>query len=229
MIRNTAPPSYDNLTVLLPTRNEEQSIKAVLQEVLSHLSGAKIVVADSSEDETPIIALNMGATVFATPPKGKAFAIRDAVAKITTPYVIMMNSDFTYPAYYGRALYALLEADIDVVVGCRVLVDKGSMTALHSIGNFGLSALVSVLYFRRVIDACSGMWGFKTDILQSFDLKSKGFQLEADLLAHTIKGEHKFAQVPIGYRARLEDSRAKLTAKDGLKIAAFMIKSRFSK
>lgn len=163
-----------------------------------------------------------------TPPRGKGYAVNFSLFAIDTPYVIMMNADLTYPAEYLPLLYSLLRYGFDVVVGHRSMVDKGAMPLLHSIGNFGLSSLASLLYLRRVYDVCSGMWGFRTEALKSFNLKSYGFTLEADLLTNTFKRRLKFAQIPIGYRKR-GGSESKLTVADGLKIAQFLVKERFGR
>ena len=68
------------------------------------------------------------------------------------------------------------------------------------------------------------MWGFKTSILKSFDIQSKGFTLEAELFTNCVKGKYKLEQIPIGYRKRLDGSYAKLKIRDGFKIAWFLIK-----
>lgn len=221
--------NWEDLTILLPTKNEELSIKEVLEEIGSVSPNIHLLVADSSSDSTPDLAKIAGAKIVSTPPRGKGYAVRVSLDYVHTPYVIMMNADLTYPATHIHLLYSCLTQGYQAVVGYRFIVDKGAMSLLHSFGNAGLSLLASILYGHKVRDVCSGMWGFNTNILRGFPLRSDGFTLEAELLVNTLSHKLEFAQVPIGYRKRGGDSRPKLKASDGLKIGTFLIKERFGR
>jgi len=139
----------------------------------------------------------------------------------------MMDGDFTYPAKHIPEMIRCLDNGADVVIGYRFKRAKGSMSRMNTIGNCGLSILASALYGVHVKDVCSGMWGFRRNVLSRYNITSDGFTLEADLFANTIRNGCKLAQIPIGYRARLDGSVAKLGIKDGFKIARFLIRKRF--
>jgi len=226
----TNPIRAHDLTVLLPARDEAKAIGKVIDEI-KNTTECKILVMDGlSEDGTPTIALRKGASVLYEFRKGKGIAVRSALRFIDTPYVIMMNADFTYPAEYLSTIYHILSrSKADVVQGFRNLKEEGSMSLKHSFGNWGLSLLASILYGKRVYDVCSGMWGFKTDILKEFDIVSEGFTLEADLFVNAVKKGCRMEQIPIVYRKRLSGGKSKLTIWDGFKIAWFLIKRRFTK
>ena len=100
------------------------------------------------------------------------------------------------------------------------------MTLLHSIGNFGLSLGASILTWCWIRDVCSGMWGFRTDVAKSFELVSRGFTLEAEFFVNVVRGDLKLEQIPIQYFPR-QGGKAKITVRDGFKIAWFLIKRRF--
>lgn len=217
----------DDLTVLLPTRNEAPSIGKVIDEILEVLPTCRILVVDSySIDDTREIAASKGAFIVEVLGLGKGKAVRRALEHINTPYVIMLDSDFTYPAACLPPVYRELR-ESDVVLGYRYWKERGSMSLLNSFGNWALSLLASILYRKRVYDLCTGMWGFRTEALKKFKLTSRGFTLEADFFVNVIKSRCKVCQIPIGYRPRFGGSKAKLKIWDGFKIAAFLIRKRF--
>ena len=216
-----------NLTVILPTLNEEGAIGQVIDEIRS-LPGfsCDILVVDSSSDNTYNIASSRGVHLISVPPNGKGYAIKKALEVVKTPYVIMMDADYTYPAQYIKIIFGRLSGGYGAVIGYRKWKDKDSISLINLVGNKLLSLLASILYRRKVYDVCSGMWGFRKDILDRFILKSNGFTLEAELFINTIKSDCKFIQIPISYRARLSGSKAKLKVWDGFKISWFLIRRK---
>lgn len=219
----------NNLTIILPAYNEEKAIGRVIDEIKSLPINCEILVVDNmSTDNTYKIASRKGARVVEVLDRGKGNAMGWGFKLARAPYVIMVNSDYTYPAKYIQTIYNLLKMDYyGVVIGCRQFKEKGSMSSANTFGNFCLSSLASILYRYRIDDVCSGMWGFRKEVLDKFDIMSKGFTLEADLFTNAIKNKCRISQIPIGYRPRLDGSIAKLKIWDGFKIGWFLLKRRF--
>lgn len=219
-----------DLTIILPAYNEEKSIGLVIDEIRSQPIDCEILVINNgSTDETHKIASQKKVKVVGAFKKGKGNAMQRGFGLVDTKYIIMVNADYTYPMEYIQTIYHLLKkSKYDVVIGSRQLKEKGSMTAANTFGNFSLSLLASVLYKHRIYDVCSGMWGFRKESLDKFKITSERFTLEADLFTNAIKNKCKICQIPIGYRARLEGSKAHLKIEDGFKIGAFLLKRRFT-
>jgi dolichol-phosphate mannosyltransferase len=218
--------------VLLPTLNEEATIGQTIDDVRRYAPDSEILVIDScSGDRTVDVAINMGATVISVDLRGKGRAVREALGKLATKsdYYIMMDSDYTYPARHIPQIIEELSNGVDVVMGYRKKRDRGAMTAVNTFGNKALSFLASVLYNYWVRDVCTGMWGFRKEALEDFNLTSNGFTLEADLFTNAVKVGCEIRQIPIGYRARPDGSVAKLKVSDGFKIGWFLIKRRFGR
>ena len=214
-----------SLTVILPTLNEEQTIGLVIDEIRSLPVRCDILVVDSSTDDTSDIATKKGVRVIRAFPLGKGHAMRIGFGEVATPYIIMMDSDFTYPAIYILPILKKLMGGYDAVVTYRKWKVSGSMTFTNAFGNKVLSKLASRLYGIEVRDVCSGMWGFRKEALDKFTLKSKGFTLEAELFSNMA--EYKLGQEPIVYRCRPYGSKAKLKVWDGFKIGWFLIKKKW--
>jgi len=220
------------IVVIIPTLNEAKAIGQTIDDVLEYLPECLVVILDSySINGTADKARDKGAIVVNALKGGKGIAVRSVLPQIIASYqadcYVMLDGDYTYPAKHIPEIAERIENGVDVVIGYRNKRAKGSMSRMNTIGNWGLSMLASVLYGVRVKDVCSGMWGFRRDVLSKYKLSSNGFTLEADLFANTVKGKYKLAQIPIDYRARLDGSVAKLNIKDGFKIGWFLAKKRF--
>lgn len=220
-----------DLTIILPAYNEEVGIDRVLQEIQDLKLKCRLLVGDNnSTDRTREVCRARGVEPVSVMERGKGNVIRALLKAVDTPYVIMLDSDFTYPLAYAHPIYALLKLEQnDVVLGIRALREKGAMGRLHAAGNWGLSYLASMLYGYRVYDLCTGMWGFRKDALQQMRLKSTGFTLEADFFTSAMKAKLRVGQVPIAYRGRVDGSKSKLRMDDGFKIGWFLVGRRFSK
>lgn len=216
-----------DLTIILPAYNEEAGIGLVLEE--AKLIGCKFLVGDNnSTDRTKEVCEQRGIKPLSVLEKGKGNVIRELINRVATPYIVMVNSDYTYPLKYIPTIYSLLSMQhYDVVIGPRQFKEPGSMPFLNSFGNWGLSILASTLYGFRVYDLCTGMWGFRTEIIKRINIESNGFTLEAEFFSKAVKNKCKIGQIPISYRPRLNGSQAKLKISDGFKIGWFLVKERF--
>lgn len=217
-----------SIVVLLPTHNEEQAIGQVIDEV-NQVLDCQIVVADgkgsaASTDRTCAIARRKGARIL-RPPRGKGAAVRYAFRRISADYVFMLNADYTYPPSYLPLLLAELEDGADAVVGARKYREPGAMSLGHRFGNWCLTCLTNLLFGSKFQDICSGMWGFRGDVVKKLELTSVGFSLEADICTNIILNGWDVRQIPIEYRRRI--GWAKLSVITGFKIAWFLIKRRF--
>jgi len=223
-----------DIVVLIPTLNEAKAIGQTVADVFDNVPNCQVLILDSySINGTADKARDKGAVVLDALKGGKGIAVRSVLSQIITgfraDYYVMIDGDFTYPAKHLPEIIRSLDNGADVVIGYRNKRAKSSMSRMNIIGNWGLSILSSILYGVYVRDVCSGMWGFRRDVLSRYKLTSNGFTLEADLFANTVKGKYKLAQIHREYRARLDDSVAKLSIKDGFKISSFLIKKIFSR
>lgn len=216
------------LTVILPSYNEEKAIGKVIDEIRSLPVKCDILVVDNnSTDDTYNIALYKEAKVVTAELQGKGNAMKKGFKLVNSPYVVMMNSDYTYPVGYIPLFYQLLSKEYDVVVGYRYWKQSNSMSLANFLGNKILSQLASVLYRKRIKDVCTGLWGFRKEVLNKFEIQSEGFTLEAELFTEVVRHECNLVQIPISYRARQDGSKAKLRIWDGFKIGWFLIKKRW--
>ena len=215
-----------DITVVLPALEEEEAIGKVIDDIRGVLPGCKILVAyQPSTNGTAKIIAAKGVDCITEDKRGKGYAVRTAMRSVDTRFVIMMDSDFTYPA---KHIPELLEGLEDVSMGYRANREQGAMSSANWFGNRCLSLMASILYRRRVRDVCTGMWAFRRGVLDKFELESGGFTLEADLFVNCVRNRCKIKQIPIDYRARLDGSLPKLRIVDGVNIGLFLVKKRLN-
>lgn len=196
--------TYDDLTVIIPTYREASGIGYVLDELTSlGISRENVIVVDGrSDDGTPEIAEGRGFNVIFQENSGKADAIKIGVKLVKTPYVLIMDGDYTYPAYHIPELLSKAREGYDLVLGCRRYREKGAMNPIFMFGNKVITYFVNLLYGTRISDALTGMYVVKTNVLREVFYEMKGFSLEAEIFSHVASTTGKVAEVPIKYRAR---------------------------
>lgn len=234
MKRNRSQTTDDELlTIAVPAKDEEEAIEGTLDalpirtlETLG-LEVEVCVLDGASSDRTPEIAREWGATVVTDDGTGKGAALRKARDRFNGDLVVMLDADGTYAAdAIPRLLRPLLRGEADVVMGRRQ-PRPGSMKPTHRVGNALLSLEASVLYARRCPDLCTGLWGFRTKVLDSLPLESTGFELEAELFALTSRMGLETERVPVDYLPR--DGQTKLEGRrDGWRIAWWLVRTRFA-
>ena len=217
------------LTVILPTRNEVATIGRMIDEIRALPIGADIVVLDyKSTDGTREVVMSKGVTLVDEPEKGKGAAVRKYFKANPSGGIVMMDADCTYPVRHIIHVVNALEGGT-VVMGYRHWLRDGAMSRLHRFGNSMLSLFASLLFWHRVRDGCSGLWGFGFGVAGNLCLVSDGFTLEADLFANAVRSGTRITQIPIAYAARPDGSTAKLTTFDGVQIAWFLLMSRLGR
>ena len=66
----------------------------------------------------------------------------------------------------------------------------------------------------------------RTDVFRSLPLRSPGFAIEPEITARLLQRGERIFEVPIHYKARSSDEGKKLTAMDGVRSAATLVRCR---
>lgn len=213
------------LSVIVPVRNEEKAVGFVLDEILSlGISPKNVVVVDGgSTDKTVEIAKSRGVLVVAQEGKGKADAIKTGLKYTSTPYVLVIDGDGTYPAKYIPKLLATAKSnDCDIAIGVR-LQGKESQKFIFKLGNKVLTLFFNLLFGVKLRDVLSGMYLAKSDKLRRVDFEMKGFSVESEVVAHFASLGSVCEEV-VEYRSRIDPKAKKLNVFHGFKIAVDMIR-----
>jgi len=195
---SSRPVRKNDVTVVVPTLNEEKAIGMVLDELISNDYQHILVVDGYSKDNTVQIAQSKGVYVVQQHGMGKTGAIKTAIDYVPTPYLLLMDGDYTYAA---ADIEKFLDhaRNYDQIVGVR---NRENINRLHRIGNTIISKFFNLMFDTSLSDVCSGMYLLKTEPAKELDLHSGGFNADVEIIAQTaVSGE--IAEVPIEYRARV--------------------------
>jgi len=206
--------SKDQVTIVIPTLNEEKAIGPVLDELFKVGYKNVLVVDGYSMDSTVKVAESRGVRVLQQNSHGKTGALKTAIDCIDTPYMLVMDGDFTYNAK-DIDRFLIPGERYAHVVGVR---DRVNIGLVHRIGNWLITHTFSLLLGIGISDVCSGMYLLRTDVARELELRSSGFRTEVEIMAQTAI-DRSVIEVPISYRPRI--GRRKLaTWRHGFEIIA---------
>lgn len=193
-----------DVTILIPTKNEEDGIGWVIEE-FQKLGYNNIFVIDGhSTDRTREIAKKKGANVVLQTGKGKGQAVAEAFKMIDSEVIVMIDGDGTYdPKDVEKLLEPIRRGIAEHVIGNRLSnFEDGAFTRLNLIGNKIFNAMFRFFYGVPVYDLLTGYRAFTKDLYKSVELEKHGFEIETELTVETIAKGFRIAEVPISYRKR---------------------------
>ncbi len=232
------------LSVVIPVYNESRFIEQILERVLAaKVAGVEkeiIVVDDFSTDGTreklSVIKRKNVRVVFHDVNLGKGSAIKTGLQHATGGIILFQDADLEYdPGDYEKLVRPIIDNHAVVVYGSRFLGkpfltlgrDKIILPS-HTLGNKILTFITNLLYGKKLTDMETGYKVFKQDIIKNLSLKSKRFDIEPEITSKLLKKRIRIFEVPISYFARDFSQGKKITWKDGIKAAWYLLKYRFS-
>jgi len=199
--------TFDDLAVVMGTYNEEAAIETVLTDIEDVTDGrAEVVCVDSSDDRTPEIAREHGATVIEQPPMGYGYAVREAVLAPDRPVVVTTDCDDTYPMEQLPQFLDLINEGYDVVSGDRLYYGAEAMPGLNRLGNAAFALLASALMGERVHDTTTGMRAYRRELLHDIEW-TENTGLSAELLIRPLMRGYEIREEPIPYRERAGETK----------------------
>lgn len=214
------------IAVLLPCFNEDAAIADTIAGFRSALPHAFIYVYDNnSRDRTVAVAKAAGAIVRCERQQGKGHVVRRMFADIDADIYLMADGDRTYdPASAPAMIAALLEGQLDMVVGTRQHEAKDAYRGGHVLGNRLFTGLLSGLFGRSFTDIFSGYRVFSRRFVKSFPVLSSGFEIETEISVHALELRMPVGEQVTTYFARPEGSTSKLsTVRDGWRILSTIV------
>ncbi len=217
------------LSVVLPALNEEATIGECIKKirnVFADLSiDGEIIIADSSDDRTAVIARDLGATVVRPEKRGYGNAYLAGLSCARGECIVIGDADNTYDFLEIPKLLAPLDAGADMVLGSRLRgeIRPGAMPALHQyVGNPLLTRLLNRVFGIRISDAHTGLRAFRREALERMNLKTGGMEFASEMIIEAAKAGLRIEEVPITYSARVAPSKLQ-SFSDGWRHVRFML------
>lgn len=196
--------------VLIPAKDEAESLPAVLAELAPwHAASDTVVIDDGSEDSTAQIARKAGCAVLRHPINlgygaslltGYRFAVKRGYGR-----VVQMDADGQHPPAEIKKLLAPIQAGVaDLVIGSRYLGEKSYRPGFfRRIASKIIALLASVWIRKRITDPTSGFQAMSRATL--LQLCSDGFPEDypdVDVLISLHRAGMRLSEIPVVMRAR---------------------------
>jgi glycosyltransferase involved in cell wall biosynthesis len=225
------------LSILMPVYNERERVAAAIAQVLTTelpVEFELIVIDDGSTDGTREI-LRAGdwdgrvRLYEHEHNQGKGAAVQTALTHAAGELSAIMDADLEYdPRDLRLLLPPLLEGRTNACFGVRAFDGYTSHSFLYVLGNKGVTLACNVLFNVYLRDIMTGQKLIRTGLFRDLQLTSAGFAIEPEIAARLVQRGERIYEVPVSYHARLTEEGKKLTALDGFRVLATLIRCRFT-
>ncbi|MEW6609956.1 MAG: glycosyltransferase family 2 protein [bacterium] len=188
-------------SVIIPTRNESEGIKQIIEQVKPYADEV-IVVDGHSTDNTREIASQSGVKVILDNKKGKGDAYRVGISVAKNDIVAFIDADGSHePKDIPGLIEPIIQNKADLVIASRML---GGSDEFH--GNFsnyvrmvggGLITLIINLRFKTTLTDClNGFRAIKKGVALNLNLKANQFDIEHEMIMKCLKKGYRICEVP---------------------------------
>ncbi len=190
------------MAVVIPVRDEADSIGAVVDAVRSELGAEVIVVDNGSQDGSGSVAARHGARVIGETRRGYGWACRTGCAAAAgSDVVVIIDGDGTMAAAdIHRLLQPILSGQADIVCGARPPA-SAAMPWHQRAGNHAIGLLLRTLYGLPLREL-GPFRAVRVATLATLDLPGSRYAWPAQMLARSARAGLRVAEVPVGYANR---------------------------
>lgn len=190
-----------NLTVVIPTLNEGETLSEIIEECRA-FSDDILVVDGHSTDRTVKIAHNLGVRVILDHRKGKGEAIRTAIPHIEREITVFVDADGSHnPRDIPRLIEPILERRADHVSASRLL---GGSSELHGgfdecfrlMGSSFITACINKRFNVRLSESQNGFRAIRTEVLRRLGLREDITTIEQEMIIKTLRLGYRMAETP---------------------------------
>lgn len=217
--------SKEKVTVIIPTLNEIDCIKYVLEE-LSQLNIGEILVVDgNSTDGTPELVEKLGFKVIMQEGKGYGNAMKTGLKHADGDIIIPMDADGSYNPKDVSRLVKCIENGSDVVFGSRYLPESGSHddTIIRYVGNMFFTFLLNKIHGVKISDSLFLYVAAKKEVFESLDLQSSGFEYCIEFPIKVQRAGFTYKEIPSFERERIAGESKVNAFLDGLRILWYLL------
>jgi hypothetical protein len=198
------------IAIVVPAYNEAENITHVLEQIPSEACGreaAVLVVDDGSRDGTGDVAAARGVAVARhVINRGGGAALRTGyrlMADSEAEIVVTLDADGQHlPSEMDRLVKPVLDGEIDVAHGSRVLGDSERGQVARELGIVFFNRLVSLITRTHVTDCSNGYRAVRASVLPQLVLRQEQFHT-SEFLIEAIKRGIPAREVPVTVVKRL--------------------------
>ena len=228
----------NKLSIIIPVYNEEKTIFQILNKI-NNLKSENyltevIVVNDCSVDKTSkILSENTNLynkLINNAQNQGKGFSIKAGLQEASGKYIIFQDADLEYdPIEFHNFMKMFLNFDADLIIGSRMKFKNYSRShnILNLLGNKIITFSFNILNNCTFSDIYTCYIAFRKDLLDPNELKTNGFEQQAEILSKIIKKSKKNYEIPIDYNGRTFGEGKKIKWYHIFSVVYQIIKNKF--
>jgi len=217
---------YKELTLIIPTKHEKESIAHVIKEI-KLIKIKTIFVLESGDFQTINTIKQFKSYIYFQKKRGYGQAIIEGLKLVKTKYFCIFNADGSFnPNEIKKMLTIAKVNNYDLVFGSRYEKNCGSDddTIITRMGNFFFTKLGNLLFKIGISDILYTFVLGKTKSISDLKLKEKDFKLCVELPIKAKVKNLKLSTNKSFERARLAGKKKVKAFSDGLKILHCMLK-----
>ncbi|MDZ7751192.1 MAG: glycosyltransferase family 2 protein [Gammaproteobacteria bacterium] len=212
------------LSIVLPAKNEETGLSALLLRVVEFYPDAEVIVVDDgSSDATAAVAAGHGARVVSHPySMGNGAAIKAGARAARGEVLVFMDADGQHDPADIACLLAKLDEGFDMAVGARAAGTHASTG--RRMANYFYNRVATYMTGHPISDLTSGFRAVRAHLFKRFlYLLPNGFSYPTTITMAFFRAGHSVGYVPIKAGRREGKSNIKLLH-DGVKFFVIILK-----
>ena len=219
------------IAVVMPAYNAEKTLERTVQE-LSDVVDIKILVDDSSKDQTAALSRRLGVQTFVHDAnygygRNQQTCYREALAA-GADVVIMLHPDYQYTPLLVTAMASMVAYGVyDVVLGSRIIggtAVRGGMPIYKYIANRALTAFENLFLRVKLSEYHTGYRAFSRQVLTTLPLleNSDDFVFDNQTIAQCVYFGFRIGEVscPTKYFAEASSINFRRSVKYGFGVLA---------
>jgi glycosyltransferase involved in cell wall biosynthesis len=192
------------IAVVMPAYNAAKTLEKTVQE-LSDVVDIKILVDDSSKDQTAFLSRKLGVRTFVHDTnygygRNQQTCYREALAA-GADIVVMLHPDYQYAPSLVPAMAAMVASGVyDMVLGSRILgagALKGGMPRYKYIANRFLTAFQNLFLGVKLSEYHTGFRAFSRELLEALPLleNSDDFVFDNQMIAQAVMFDYRIGEI----------------------------------
>ena len=218
-----------NLTLIIPAKNERESLPKVLDE-LEKFNFKKNIILESSDKLTIEAIKTYDCKIIYQDSKGYGDALKKGIETVETKFFCIFNADGSFdPKELDLMINRLEEGKYDFVFASRYEKNCGSEddTFVTFIGNYIFTFLGKIFFKLEITDILYTFVMARTSCAKKLGLTAKDFSFCVELPIKAQRANYKICTSKSFERSRIAGKKKVNAFKDGLKILFSMIKLFF--
>jgi len=221
---------HPSMTLVIPTLDEEKNLPRILPKIPSIITEVLIVDGHSKDDTVKVVReICPQARVIYQKEKGKGDAIRCGIREASGDIIVILDADDSMdPGEIPKFIEPLLNG-YDYAKGSRFLDGGGTndMPLYRRLADKVFVSLVNLLYRSKFTDSSYGYKAFWKKAFQDINLRSEGFEIEAEIDIKASKARLKVIEVPCMEEKRFGGTPKLHAFSDGWRILRTIVGERF--